>query len=236
MNENKLSELEKKIKVTFKNKTLLKNAFVHRSYLNENHAFDLPSNERLEFLGDAVLEFCVSQYLFTHFSEKREGDLTSYRSALVCTESLSQISLELQFGNYLFLSRGEEATGGRERPYILANTFEALLGAIFLDQGIKKADAFVLRFLIPHLDEILDKGSYRDAKSQLQEVTQEKVGITPHYEVIEESGPDHDKNFIMGVYLDSNKIGEGKGKSKQKAEQSAAADAISNWGNASQSD
>ena len=218
--------LEKRIGIKFKDPELLKNAFVHRSYLNENHTFPFGSNERLEFLGDAVLEFIVSKYLYEKFPEKKEGDLTAFRSALVCTESLSQISLELNFGEFLFLSRGEEGTGGRERPYILANTFEALLGAIYLDRGFKFAERFVTRFLFPKLEIIISEGSYKDSKSALQEITQEKVNITPSYKVISESGPDHNKSFSVGVFLGSKMIAQGKGKSKQRAEQNAAERAL----------
>jgi len=223
------SELEKELSLVFKNKEILKTAFVHRSFLNENHDYTLSSNERLEFLGDAVLEFIVSKFLYEHFTEKKEGDLTAFRSALVCTETLSKISLKLGFGKYLFLSKGEEATGGRERPYILANTFEAFLGAIFLDSGIVKARDFVKRFLLPELNAIISNGSFKDAKSRLQEIAQEKVNVTPHYEVLSEEGPDHDKCFLVGVFLANKKIAEGRGKSKQKAEQKSAINALKKW-------
>lgn len=222
-------ELEKELSLVFKNKEVLKTAFIHRSFLNENHDCTLSSNERLEFLGDAVLEFIVSKFLYEHFTEKKEGDLTAFRSALVCTETLSKISLKLGFGKYLFLSKGEEATGGRERPYILANTFEAFLGAIYLDLGIVKARDFIKRFLLPELNIIISNGSFKDAKSRLQEIAQEKVNVTPHYEVLAEEGPDHDKCFLVGVFLQNKKIAEGRGKSKQKAEQESAVNALKKW-------
>jgi len=223
------SSLEKKIKITFKNKSFVKNAFVHRSYLNEHRDFDLNSNERLEFLGDAVLEFIISKYLYKQFPDQEEGKLTAFRSSLVCSKTLSKVSRTLELGKYLLLSKGEEQSGGRDRPYILGNTFESLLGAIYLDQGLRKAQKFVHEFLIPELEEIIINQEYKDAKSQLQEITQEKVGVTPYYEIIDEKGPDHNKWFQTGVFLDKKRIGTGEGKSKQEAEQNAAKQALSTW-------
>lgn len=223
------STLEKKIKIKFKNQELLQNAFIHRSYLNEHKDFPLGSNERLEFLGDAILEFIVSEYLYTQFPKREEGDLTAFRSALVCSKSLSKVAKDLEYGQYLLLSKGEEQSGGRQRPYILGNTFEAVLGAIYLDQGLKKSHTFVKRFLLPELAEIITNQEYKDAKSELQELTQEKVNITPHYEVEEEKGPDHNKWFRIAVFLDKKRIGVGEGHSKQEAEQAAAREALEDW-------
>ena len=220
------SPLEKQIKIKFKNIQLIHNAFVHRSYLNEHKDYNGGSNERLEFLGDAVLEFIVSQYLYETFPDKEEGVLTAYRSALVCSKSLSKISKELDFGKYLLLSKGEEQSGGRTRPYILGNTFEAVLGAIYLDQGLENAKGFVHKFLLPELEEIIANQEYKDPKSELQELTQEKVNVTPHYDVLDEKGPDHNKWFQVGVFINKKRIGIGEGKSKQRAEQEAAKAAI----------
>ena len=223
------SLLEKKIKIKFKDSELIQHAFVHRSYLNENRAYDKGSNERLEFLGDAILEFIVSEYLYKTFPEKEEGDLTAFRSALVCSKTLSKVAEDLGFGEYLYLSKGEEQSGGRQRPYILGNTFEAVLGAIYLDQGLKVAHKFVYQFLLPELEEIIANQEYKDSKSELQELTQEKVSITPHYDVLNEKGPDHNKWFQIGVFLEKKRIGVGEGKSKQIAEQNAAKEALKTW-------
>lgn len=224
-----LSELEKKINIKFKNKDFLENAFIHRSYLNEHRNYRFGSNERLEFLGDAILEFITSEYLYNKFPEKEEGQLTAYRSALVCSKTLSKIAKNLDFGKYLFLSKGEEQTGGRSRAYILGNTFEAVLGSIYLDHGLKTAQTFVYKVLLPELEEIIVNQEYKDAKSELQELTQEKANITPHYEVLDEKGPDHNKWFQIGVFLNEERIGVGEGKNKQEAEQDAAEKALESW-------
>ncbi|MEA2020738.1 MAG: ribonuclease III [Patescibacteria group bacterium] len=224
-----LEKLEKKIDLTFKNKTLARNAFVHRSYLNEHPDFELSSNERLEFLGDAVLELATSEKLFRKYPNKPEGNLTNIRAALVCTVSLAEESKRLGLGNYLFLSKGEDDSGGREREYILANTFEAFLGAIYLDQGYKTCQNFLEKNLFYKVDEIVKNRKYKDAKSTLQEIAQEEQGITPTYKVLEEWGPDHAKNFRMGVFLNDKQIGGGEGNSKQEGEQAAAQDALERW-------
>lgn len=221
--------LEEKLEITFKDKELLHNAFVHRSYLNEHKEYEKGSNERLEFLGDAILEFIVSEYLYKKFPNREEGDLTAFRSALVRAKTLSKAATEIELGKYLMLSKGEEQSGGRERPYILGNTFEAILGAIYLDQGLTKSKAFVKKYIIPELDDIISNQEYKDPKSELQELTQEKVSITPHYEVLEEKGPDHNKWFQVGVFLNETRIGVGEGKSKQEAEQDAASKSLQNW-------
>lgn len=223
-----LSEFEKKIGVEFKNKNLLRQVFVHRSYLNENIGFDLDHNERLEFLGDAVLELIVSEYLYQNY-ENPEGELTNWRSALVKGPTLSSLARKLSIGDYLYLSKGEEKTGGRSRELILANTFEALVGAIYLDQGYEKAREVVKKYLLSKLPEILKKKLYIDPKSRLQELAQESKKITPSYKVLTEYGPDHLKSFTVGVYLGDKLIGQGSGSSKQKAEMAAASSALENW-------
>jgi len=224
-----LSKLEKKLKLNFKDKNLLRMAFIHRSYLNEHPEERLGHNERLEFLGDSVLGMVVSKYLFIEYPNQPEGDLTNFRSSLVNAKMLSKAAVGLHLGNYLYLSRGEEATGGRNRQYIMANTFEALIGAIFLDQGLDAAESFIKKTILPNLKEILEKNLYKDFKSQLQEKAQEKYGVTPTYKVIEEIGPDHAKTFKTAVFIEQKKIAEGEGNSKQEAEQKTAKVALENW-------
>src|SRR4030043_295750 len=185
-----LTKLEKKLNLDFKDKNILKMAFTHRSYLNEHPDESLGHNERLEFLGDSVLGLVVSKHLYIEHPLQPEGDLTNFRSSLVNARMLSRAAKQLNLGSFLYLSRGEEATGGRERQYILANTFEALIGAIFLDQGINVAEKFIEKHLLPNLKEIIEQNLYKDFKSQLQEKAQEKSGVTPVYKVIEEKGPD----------------------------------------------
>ena len=226
-----LSELEKIIGITFTNQDLLRTALVHRSYLNENPRFNLPSNERLEFLGDAVLELIVSDHLYQTYPESAEGELTNFRSSLVNTTSLAESSLKLGVGEFLFLSKGEEGSGGRKNQYILANTFEALLGAIYLDQGIEAASDFVHTHLIVKLSQIIEQQLYKDAKSTLQERAQEEISVTPTYRVLSETGPDHNKMFTVGVYAGQKLLAKGAGKSKQQAEQQAASVALANWDN-----
>jgi ribonuclease-3 len=223
--DTEILKFENKIDVKFKNKELLKQVFVHRSYINENPKFGLNHNERLEFLGDAVLELIVTEYLYKNYPNP-EGELTNWRSALVKGQMLSKIADNLEINDYLYLSRGEEKSTGKSRQIILANSFEALIGAIYLDQGYDIASAFIHKFLIIHLNEILEKELYRDSKSRLQELSQEKNGITPEYRVLSESGPDHDKSFEIGVFLGNDQAGIGTGSSKQEAEQHAAQDAL----------
>ena len=219
---NNLNEFEKIIGFTFKDKALLKQAFTHRSYLNENRSLTLSHNERLEFLGDAVLELSVTRYLYDQFPTKPEGDLTALRSALVNAITLSEVATNIQVNDFLLLSKGEAKDTGRARQYILANTFEAIIGAIYMDQGFEMANEFISKFVLTLTDEIIRNGTWIDAKSSFQEKAQERAGITPSYKKLKDTGPDHDKHFTVGVYLDELLIAEGTGKSKQDAEQEAA--------------
>ncbi len=216
--------------LTFKNLKLLEEAFTHRSYLNE-HKSSEAHNERLEFLGDAVLELSATHFLFHKYPEKSEGDLTAYRAALVNTYSIAEVADALGVNDMLLLSKGEKRDTGRARQIILANAFEALVGALYLDQGYDAADAFLNKHLYPKLDGIIAARSYQDAKSKFQETAQNKKGITPNYKTIREDGPDHDREFTVGVYLEEKEIARGIGKSKQEAEQSAAQNALekTNW-------
>jgi ribonuclease-3 len=225
---DKFVNLEKNLKIKFKNRDILKTAFIHRSYLNEHSEEKLPHNERLEFLGDAVLGMVVSEYLYRKFPKHPEGDLTNFRSSIVNAKTLSIAASTLKLGGYLYLSRGEEATGGRTRQFILANTFESLIGAIFLDLGLDGAQKFIEKVLLPYLSDIIEKKLYKDYKSKFQEKTQEQTGTTPSYKIMEERGPDHEKTFRTGVFVGSKKIAEGKGPSKQEAEQEAARKALEN--------
>jgi len=216
------SILEKKLEIKFKDKDLLKQAFTHRSYLNENPDFKLEHNERLEFLGDAVIELIVTEHLYNDFPEKTEGDLTNWRAALVNAKMMTSVAEDLGFNDFLLLSKGESKEMGKARAYILANTFEALLGALYLDSGFIPCDEFIKKYLLNNLAGIIKDGSYKDAKSKFQEEAQERVSVTPNYKVIKESGPDHEKSFVVGVYLGSELVAEGKGLSKQEAEEAAA--------------
>lgn len=215
-----------KIGVTFNDLSLLREAFTHRSYLNEHRGTGLKHNERLEFLGDAVLELVMTEYLFTKFPEEQEGKLTAYRSALVNTNSIAEAANEWGMNDYLLLSRGEAKDTGRARQYILANTFEAVIGAIFLDQGYAAAKDFIARSLFKKIDRVIGARLWQDAKSRFQEEAQERVGITPNYVVVKETGPDHDKNFEIGVYIGNELVAKGTGRSKQDAEQAAAQRAL----------
>lgn len=220
---------EKRIGIKFKDKNLLKQSFTHRSYINENPPPAgglLEHNERLEFLGDAVLELVITEYLYNKYPEKTEGEMTSLRAALVNADMLSKVAQSLSMGDFLLLSRGEAKDIGRARQYILANTFEALIGAIHLDQGYDKVLSFLKKNLFPKLKEVIEKKLWIDAKSLFQEKAQEFEGMTPNYKVISESGPDHAKHFIVGVYLNGEMVAEGEGSSKQEAEQSAARHAL----------
>ncbi len=217
-----LEKLESKLGVVFSNKDLLQQAFVHRSYLNENPGFRLDQNERLEFLGDAVLELVVTEALYAQFPEKPEGELTNLRAALVNANMLAEVARDLDFNEYLLLSRGEAKDEGRARQYILANAFEAVMGAIYLDQGYAVARGFVERVLLTHVARIVEKQLYKDPKSRFQEAAQEKAGITPTYEVLEEWGPDHAKHFVVGVFIGREFVAKGDGPSKQAGEEAAA--------------
>jgi len=216
-------KLSNKLRISFKDKNLLIGAFVHRSYLNEHPEKKISSNERLEFLGDAVLELLASDFLYQKFPNLPEGKLTSLRSKLVCDYSLSKIAKKLELGNYLLLSHGEEESGGRKNPSLLGNVFEALLGAIYLDQGLSTVKKFLDIHLFPTIEEAK---KHRDYKSDFQEIAQEKFKITPIYKTLKEVGPDHAKTFTLNVYLDKKLWGRGVGKSKQEAEQAAAQKAI----------
>lgn len=229
MNENKNpKDFAEKNKIVFKNLDLLRQVFVHRSYLNENVGFDLDHNERLEFLGDAVLELVVTEYLYQNFKNP-EGELTNLRSALVKGSMLSDIAKELDMDKYLYLSRGEAKSEGKSRQLILANTFEAFIGAIYLDQSYQVAVEFVKKHLIKHLQSIIDEQLYLDPKSHLQELSQEQIGVTPIYKVLAEHGPDHAKSFTVGCLVKDRLIGEGSGSSKQAAESAAASSALEHW-------
>lgn len=222
-------KLQKNINVKFKNLDLLKQAFVHRSYLNENHDFPLDHNERLEFLGDAVLELVVTEYLYKNYPNP-EGEMTNWRAALVNTQMISKQSQRLGFNDYLCLSRGESKDTGKAREIILANTFESVIGAAYLDQGYDEAKEFITENLLGELPNIIDQELYLDPKSKLQEAAQEKYNITPTYRVLKEWGPDHARHFIIGVYLERKKVGEGKGSSKHEAQIDAAGKALENDG------
>ena len=225
------SDFEKKTKIVFKNKELLRQAFTHRSYINENPATSLSHNERLEFLGDAVLELIVTDFLYKKYPSYTEGELTAVRSSLVNAVIISETALHIGMNDYLLLSKGEAKDNGKARQYILANTYEAYIGALYLDQGYDAVDKFVHQTLLPKTTEIVNKKLWRDAKSLVQEKAQEFVNVTPAYKVLNESGPDHDKHFTVGIYFGPNLIAEGKGKSKQEAEQKAAESAlkVKNW-------
>lgn len=227
------STFEKKLDLKFKNKDLLTQAFVHRSYLNENPGFNLDQNERLEFLGDAVLELIVTEELYKRYPEKSEGELTNWRASLVNAKMLTSVAEELNFNDFLLLSKGEMKELGKARQYILANTFEALIGSIYLDSGYEPAEKFIKKYLIVKLSDIIKNGSYRDAKSQFQEEAQDRVSITPVYKVIKEWGPDHQKNFTVGVFLAEELVANGEGSSKQEAEESAAKQGleVKGWNN-----
>jgi ribonuclease-3 len=221
-----LKKFEDKIGISFKDKNLLKTAFTHRSYINENKKGSTEHNERLEFLGDAVLELAITDFLFKKYKVKAEGELTSYRSALVNAVTLSEIATKLEMNNYLLLSKGEAKDTGRARQIILANAMEALIGAIYLDQGYEVAEKFIKKNIFSLVDEIVAKEMWLDSKSHFQEKAQEIASVTPSYEVEKETGPDHDKHFTVGVFLGKEKVAEGEGKSKQEAEQDAAKNAL----------
>ncbi|HEX2792589.1 MAG TPA: ribonuclease III [Candidatus Paceibacterota bacterium] len=215
--------------LAFKDLDLLTEALTHRSYLNE-HRTAGSHNERLEFLGDAVLELTVTNFLFHKFPTKPEGDLTAYRAALVNTVSLAETAKAIGLNDLLLLSKGESKDTGRARDIILANAFEAVLGAVYLDQGYDAAEAFVARHLYQKIDAVIATRAYQDAKSHFQEAAQEKRSVTPTYRTMTETGPDHDKHFTVGVFLGDEKLAEGEGKSKQEAEQSAAQNALQTTG------
>lgn len=220
--DRQFAGFEEKIGQQFKDKLLLKQAFVHRSYLNEHRELKIDHNERLEFLGDAVLELIVTDFLYRKYPDRPEGELTSYRSALVNSTTLADIGSKIGVNDFLLLSHGEAKDTGRARQYILANTVEAIIGSIYLDGGYEAAQKFVASHILPLTDDIVAQKKWLDSKSYFQERAQDEVGVTPSYKTIRESGPDHDKRFTIGLYLGSELVITGEGKSKQEAEQEAA--------------
>jgi len=223
-------KFEKIAGVVFKNESLLKQAFTHRSYINENRVVGLEHNERMEFLGDAVLELVITDYLYGRLKDSNEGEMTSLRAALVNADTCAKVAQTLGANDFLLLSKGESKDTGRARQYILANTLEAIIGAVYIDQGYEVAKKFILTHFTPFLEDILKGGVWIDSKSLFQEKAQEHLNETPVYKTISESGPDHDKHFTVGVYIGSELFGKGEGKSKQDAEQEAARDALESKG------
>lgn len=228
--------MQKKLPNQIKNRKLRQQAFTHRSYLNENPPAGghvrtkyLLSNERLEFLGDSILSFIVSSYLYTHFAHLPEGDLTNLRSLLVQAKTLADISRELDFGSHLRLSRGEDESGGRENSTILANTYEAYIGALFLDQGLTTVEAFLQKTLFPKIEELIRKRSFKDDKSLLQELVQERRLLPPVYKILTSEGPDHAKVFTVGVFINDRLEAKAEGRSKSEAEKQAATKALAKW-------
>jgi ribonuclease-3 len=219
-------DLAQKIGIPLKNPDLLREALTHRSYLNEHPDWGLPHNERLEYLGDAVLELAVTERLYNDFPEEPEGQLTVLRASLVNYQLLAKVAQEIGLEKYILMSKGERADTSKAREVILANAMEAVIGAIYLDQGFVAAKQFAEKYIVPHLSDIVAKRSYKDAKSELQEIVQEKIRITPNYKVLEETGPAHRRLFRVGVYVGDEKIGEGEGTSKQEAELDAAKNAL----------
>lgn len=220
---SKVQDLEALIGIEFKNKNLLKQALTHRSYLNEHHDCEVGHNERLEFLGDAVLEIIVTEFLYLNFSDKLEGELTNWRASLVNSKMLFQVAKELDFEKYLLLSKGESRDkNSKARQYILANSVEAIIGAIYLDQGIEATKKFVFNNIIKNLDDIVRRKAYLDPKSRFQELSQDICGITPSYKLIKEEGPDHAKKFTIGLFLEEELVSVGEGASKQEAQINAA--------------
>jgi ribonuclease-3 len=223
------SKLEEKIGVKFNDQNLLLQALTHRSYLNEDPKWPLDHNERLEFLGDAVLELVVTDHLYNNYANP-EGEMTNWRAAIVNSVMLAKVSSKFDLNDFVLLSRGEAKDVGRARQYILANAVEALIGAIYLDRGYEVADEFIKKFVIAELSAIIEGNLFRDPKSRFQEEAQERVGITPTYEVLKEWGPDHARNFDIGVFLGDELIAKGEGLSKQEAQQAAAEEALKRKG------
>lgn len=224
-----LALLQKTLGTSFFNEELLETALTHRSYLNENRRYHLDHNERLEFLGDAVLELVVTEYLFHHYPNP-EGELTAWRAALVRGEMLARVSRGLGVEKFLLMSRGEAKDTGRAREYLLANACEAIIGALYLDKGYEEAKIFILKHIVTHIDEVFDKKLFLDPKSHFQEKAQERAGITPSYREHEAVGPDHDKKFVVGAYLHDELVATGEGPSKQEAQRQAARAALAKKG------
>ena len=221
---------EESLSISFNDSSLLRQAFTHRSYINEHRGEGRTHNERLEFLGDAVLELIATHFLYEKYPNHDEGDLTAFRASLVNAIILSEVAADLGMNDYLLLSRGEAKDNGRARQMLLANAFEAVVGAIYLDQGYEAAHNFIAKNLFPKIDDIVQKRLWQDAKSLLQERAQEVESATPYYSVLRESGPDHDKHFLVGVYVKDILLAQGDGKSKQEAEQTAARRALETKG------
>lgn len=228
MVDERYSNLIKEIGVNFSQSELLERVFIHRSYLNENRERNLEHNERMEFLGDAVLELAVTEYLYNNYREP-EGVLTNWRSAIVRGKSLSDEAKKLHLDDYLMTSRGEAKNEGKAKDLLLANCFEALIGAIYLDCGYESAKKFIEKFVIYKLEDIVSGGHYIDPKGRFQELAQEKWAVTPQYKVISESGPDHNKQFVVGLYLNDKLIAKGEGSSKQTAQVDSAKKGLEVW-------
>lgn len=216
------SDFAKSIGIKFNNPDLIQEALTHRSYLNENKKYKLNHNERLEFLGDAVLELVVTDYLFKNYKNNQEGEMTSWRAALVNGEMLAKISADLGVDDYVLMSKGESSDKGRARQYLLANALEAIIGAIYLDQGYPVAEKFILENIVVKIDDVISNKLYLDPKSYFQEKSQEHFKMTPSYRILKEEGPDHDKNFTVGVYIGDDLVAQGNGSSKQEAQREAA--------------
>ena len=226
MVKRKVKEFAKSIDLKFNNYEILQTALTHRSYINEVDEDGMRHNERLEFLGDAVLELIVSEFLFETYSDRPEGELTSFRAATVRTDSLAETSKRMNVGAFLLMSKGEEATGGRDKNYLLANAFESILGAIYIDQDYDACKEFVNKWLLPKIDKIVKLRLDIDAKTKFQEISQSLLKMTPEYKLITQVGPDHEKTFTMGAYVGDTLYGKGKGKSKQRAEEEAAKEGL----------
>ncbi|MFP4198792.1 MAG: ribonuclease III [Halanaerobium sp.] len=221
-NKKKIEEFEKSLDLNFNNKLLIQRALTHKSYPNENRRLNLKDNERLEFLGDSVLSLSVSTYIFKKFSNLPEGELAKMRAVIVSAPILAEVAKRIELGQFLFLGRGEEMTGGRERDSILADTMEAIFGALYLDQGFGTAADFILELLKVDIINVAEGNHIQDYKTMLQEVVQENGNLRPEYEVVDEEGPDHNKTFIVAVKLNKDSLGSGQGSSKKEAEQEAA--------------
>ncbi len=224
--ENNIEKVEKLLGRTFNEKRHLLTAITHRSYLNENRGAEQDHNERTEFLGDAVLELVVTDFLFHKYPDKPEGELTAVRAALVNTVSLAESATKLGVNDYLLMSKGEAKDTGRARQYILANVFEALIGALYIDQGYEAAKEFIAQHLFPKTDVIVEKRLWQDSKSRFQELAQEHENTTPTYQTLGQVGPDHDRTFTVGVFLGKEQVAQGEGRAKQEAEQKAAENAL----------
>lgn len=224
------SEISTKLGIIIRKKELFQEALTHRSYLNEHKSYPLPHNERLEFLGDAVLELVVTEFLYATFPDKPEGELTALRAALVNGEMLAKIGTALGIEAFLLMSKGEAKDRGRARGYLIANAVEALIGALYLDQGYKAAAEFITAHVISRLDEVVSEALHTDAKSYFQEMAQDREGVTPSYRVLKEWGPDHDRHFTAGVFIGETLVAEGEGLSKQEAQREAAKNALEKKG------